>query len=394
MQTSWQALWNEAKELAGEFTGYERIILSAPTIASGLKTLLAAIAAKKVVIFDEKGAFIASPTDFVFKSPDKAPALFSLSGPVPSEIWDLIEGKFTFATSGSTGESQLIEKHAEGLKNEVFALARLYEIQSGDVVCSLVRPFHIYGFLHSFLLPLFVGTEVHHWDSTLALPSLDGGFPYQSDLIITVPSHYNLMTLVWEFAFTRSVVSSGAPLGQEREKNIAEAPARRFERYWEILGSTETGGIAYRRVDQRQLFRPFPKIRMETLEKGTRIYSPFLAPTESIISQDQLEITSEGDLIHKGRSDRIFKYGGSRYSLAEVEKALSAICSGQRVIVHFEEQKAIPQGGTLLAWIEGDVQEVRALFPKNLPCPKKITFLPIFPRDAQGKISLSSLKNL
>ncbi len=322
---------------------------------------------------------------------------------IPEEILQRIaESKFVFYSSGSTGSAKSLPKSGAGLLREVDQLARLYSLPTLGTVVSLVRPFHIYGFLHSFLLPLKCRTHVIFWSLATApsLPSLETGLPEISDLMVIVPAHWSVLTHLWKVSRSCTLVSSGAAFGEARTQGLRQYKSR-FERFFEILGSTETGGIGYRRLDlESEIFTLFEGIRLEPHAEGTWIRSPFLLPEEATLSADRLEMVDLRQFIHRGRSDRVFKYGGLRYNLAEVEEALSAACMGAAVVCWFEANSNLAQGGVLRAWVESEVWNASHLIALRQsylarglrPFPQSLKFLTQFPRDAQGKVSLDSLK--
>lgn len=417
---TWRDLWQRSEYLA------ERLpkspgLLTIPSlpIGSGLLLLMAGLRQGRDICFDEKGCVPSSfplPLEAISKLtedlsidlslsaqesfPRDLPIDYSLSAPepFPRELKDLILGRiFSFATSGSTGQARLIEKHSDGLLAEVNVLKALYGLRKGQQVLSLVRPFHIYGFLHSFLLPLFTETSLQFFVSKGSLPSSDDGLPVASDLLIMVPAHWHLLNYLKTFHDCRTLVSSGAAFGPERQAELLEE--RVCGRAYEILGSTETGGVGYRRLDvEDSEFRLFPGIRLETVEDGTLVHSPFLSPEAFTKSADRLRMIDDVHFRHEGRSDRIFKYAGQRHSLAEAEDLLRNLTKAKEVRCFFQDDTSKAQGGVLFAWIEGVWTEadLRALRPRyeeatRCPFPHRLQVLKEFPRDAQGKIVLAEL---
>lgn len=325
-------------------------------------------------------------------------------GMIPESLFKSLENRrFHFSTSGSTGEAKTITKSIEGLLAEVVQLKELYQLKDQALLVSLVRPFHIYGFLHSFLLPLFSNAGVIYWPVQSLLASRDNGFPLNPDLMITVPAHWSLIKKIWSETRTMRVVSSGAVFGKERREELREE-RKAFDHYHEILGSTETGGIGHRLLeDETPFFTLFQGVEFKSHSEGSEIFSPFLYPEVSVLSTDRLEIHDPllRRFVHLGRADRIFKYSGLRHSLSEVEDILKALSECSQVLACFDEDESIAQGGILSAWLEGDSSklDLKALQSQYLarascPYPRRLQVLEAFPRDAQGKVSIRMLKEL
>ena len=94
----------------------------------------------------------------------------------------------------------------------------------------------------------------------------------------------------------------------------------------EVLGSTETGGIAWRQQDRADaLWTPLSGVRADADESGhLRVISPFVEDGHMIETGDLVERVGERFRLN-GRADRIAKIDGKRVSLVRVEEALLAL---------------------------------------------------------------------
>lgn len=425
---SWQDFWTRAALLADRLKGdskssriESKTKLWIPSLDAqqGLFLFAAALHLGLDPVFDEKSSLDLDAT-YLQSSPelwqtfakeqglplDNSQFMLSADQGIPVGLLEAIEQRdYYFSSSGSTAKAKTLCKSAEGLLRESKVLQNLYGLQANSKIVALVRPFHIYGFLHSVLLPLTSAGSAVYWSTQLSLPTEENGFPVHTDLTITVPAHWSVLTHLWSDHRTPTVVSSGAFFGQERAAELLKHKES-FERYFEILGSTETGGIGYRRVDQEgYAFTLFEGIRVEARTDGgdgSLIYSPFLIPESSISSPDRFEQLADQRVLHLGRADRVFKYAGLRYTLGEVEDMMSKACDGASVVCTFEENSNSPQGGLLRSWIETRTLSAVDLIPLrkkyqsfgNRPFPAALHFVPEFPRDAQGKVSFLELKRL
>jgi 3-hydroxymyristoyl/3-hydroxydecanoyl-(acyl carrier protein) dehydratase len=267
------------------------------------------------------------------------PRLAPLAQPrVAAPVWRL-DRDAPFAeleTSGTSGEGRWIPKCLRHLEDEIETLESVFgaRLPQGTRVFATVSHQHIYGLLFRALWPLCAGRPFHA--NLLLLPQ--ELFPRMLEcrdaLLVTTPVHLRRMTATPEFArlagVCRAVFSSGGPLEAETAAAVAErlgaAPI-------EILGSTETGGVAVReREPGDDRFTPLPGVRIELdlPDAGLVVTSAFVSvglPTHTgerrFRMGDRAELSHDGRLRLLGRSDRTVKIGEKRLSLPEMEKDLA-----------------------------------------------------------------------
>ncbi|NLW33604.1 MAG: hypothetical protein GXY77_19330 [Fibrobacter sp.] len=152
-------------------------------------------------------------------------------------------------TSGTTGERKCIKKTIANLSLE---LQDLYErfgtMLTNARTFSTVSHQHIYGLLHKILLPvctdrLFVD-ETYFYPEKLIADMNDGG---DRNVLISGPAHLKLLpelvNLRGMTKYCNAIFSSGSLLDTESAKKISlQSGIRPIE----VLGSTETGGVAWR----------------------------------------------------------------------------------------------------------------------------------------------------
>lgn len=88
------------------------------------------------------------------------------------------------------------------------------------------------------------------------------------------------------------------------------------------FGSTETGGIAYRRQHEAdEPWQVFDRISIDQdpTDGALLLKSPYLADNEWLRCEDKIEPTENGQFRLKGRLDRIVKIEEKRLSLAQME---------------------------------------------------------------------------
>lgn len=231
----------------------------------------------------------------------------------------------TLYTSGSTGQARGIAKRFDQLLGEAAAHAQ-HALSPGSTVLATVPAHHIYGLLWSVLAPLLAGarfvrsTPMHTGEIARLLTD------HGADVLVAVPAHLEgLATLDALPGTLRQVYSSGAPL----DAAVAAAlEARGAARVTEILGSTETGGIATRRTATDPAWHPLPQVRVRADTEGQLLvrsaFTDCGAASEHPCA-DRIALSEDGCFRHLGRSDSVVKVGARRVDLGAIEARLRSL---------------------------------------------------------------------
>jgi acyl-coenzyme A synthetase/AMP-(fatty) acid ligase len=317
----------------------------------------------------------------------------------------------TVFTSGSTAEIFACRKTAGQLLGEASMLGEVFGVRPGSRVVGTVAPGHIYGLLFTVLVPLCRGAAFLRETPLHAEPIAHRVAEHAADFLVTVPLHLRALAAVDEgpLRSVGGVFSSTGPLPRE----VAEAfTARHGHPVTEILGATETGGIAWRarrdegpsgaRRDPRDRFRPFPGVAIDVDEEGRLLVdSPFLDPGEPrpFRTAERVMPHEDGSFTHLGRSDGVVKVGGRRVSIGEMEERLARQPGVEDAAV-----VAIPaaagRGHQLLAAVVapgGSAPALKAALlerfdPSSLP--RRILFVDALPRESNGKLTRTRLLRL
>lgn len=314
----------------------------------------------------------------------------------------------TIYTSGSTGQPSACRKTAAQLLGEGETLQRTFQLGRESCVLATVPAHHIYGFLFSVALPLAAGARFVR--DTPLLPSVieDYARRYGADVLISVPPHLRVLaeSELTSLASIRTVFSSGAPLPDA----TAHTLHRRFGvRVFEILGSTETGGFAYRQMDavpehgHAPSFRPFPGVSIACDENDQLLLSSPLLQAgveQPLLCPDRIELRADGSFRHLGRSDGVIKVGGTRMSLAELEARV-------RELAGVNDVAALPAnaGGArgqevwlVIATAQGQaLPELRShllRYYEPVLLPRRVRFVESLPREPTGKLMRARLLEL
>lgn len=227
-----------------------------------------------------------------------------------------------FYTSGSSGEAKLLDKPLEVLEAEARYWTNRLAGQFSYVTGSVSHQ-HIYGFLFRFLLPILSGTRAAN-DLALSWDGLFAGAPGDT-LLVSSPAHLTRIApddVIGDYSAS-VILSSGGPLPLEAALEVhrifGQPPI-------EILGSTETGGIAWRqRFEDDPAWRALEAVDIEIDREGAlTVRSPFIPGGGPVQTGDVAEFLPDGRFTLKGRADLVVKVEGKRVSLTRVTDTLIA----------------------------------------------------------------------
>jgi 4-coumarate--CoA ligase (photoactive yellow protein activation family) len=311
------------------------------------------------------------------------------------------ESLVTVYSSGSSGNPSAAHKCAAQLLGEAETLARMFGIGGAARVLSSAPAHHIYGLLFSVLVPLvgggaFIRHTPLHAESIAALADALG-----ANVFCSVPPHlHGLQALAHgSLAGVTRVFCSGAPLPPA---DAAALEQRLGLAVTEVLGSTETGGIAWRLAGGDAAWAPLPGVRVDADADGVMwLDSPFLEPGTVRPSRgaDRIAMDGEGRFRHLGRVDRIVKVGGERVSLIEIEQRLLATDGVlDAAVVAIEDQG--PRQRQICAAVVAPrltAAEIRGLLRRWLDpvaIPRRIELVERLPREETGKLQLHKILTL
>jgi 3-hydroxymyristoyl/3-hydroxydecanoyl-(acyl carrier protein) dehydratase len=333
--------------------------------------------------------------------------------PGPATDLDLPLGAATrlvLLTSGSTGAPLQVDKSLAQLDAEIATLERCFGAELGACrIASTVSHQHIYGLLFRLLWPLASGRPIearlHPYletvAQTLALEPL---------ALIASPAHLKRLPadLHWQPQGRRlqALFSSGGPLAFEAAAATAAATG---VTPIEVYGSTETGGIAWRRQNRADsAFWPLPGVELrQEDDQALSLRSLHLANRDWLPLSDRGEWSATDGLRLRGRSDRIVKIEEKRISLNAIEAAacgdwLSAArvlpLPGPRLQLGLvgiptpaAREVLLGSGRRALAM---QVRSQLAASCERVALPRRFRFLAEWPHNSQGKTSTQALQAL
>ncbi|MGM0533475.1 MAG: AMP-binding protein [Campylobacterota bacterium] len=301
-------------------------------------------------------------------------------------------------TSGSSGRATGVFKNKTHLDKEVASLLALFAEKKIKKVIVTVPFIHIYGILFGLLLPRALRARIvlkQHFLPHDLLRLVD-----KHTMVVTTPLYIkSLLQLQEDHEIAGATfVSSTAPLGGQS----AKAFTKRFKaNLYQVFGSTETGGIAYKQDDE-VLWTPFEGVEVSRNEKGLlEVNSPFVS--QNIYKEGIREVakpfkTFDYIQMHGakfqlvGRDSKIIKIAGKRYSTEDIEYILESLEGITRVLVQTTQDTDTLRGEKLQIFIEGKVRYTKRQIKKviknslsNIQFSLDIVYVDKIPLTQTGK---------
>ena len=344
---------------------------------------------------------------------ERAPLVAPDNGTPDAEFRDLdadFIGVIVF-TSGTTGDQAAIPKQLAQLAAEVETLDRTFGAIVGDAhMVSTVSHQHIYGLLFKILWPL--ASERTFLSDTITFPGdVAAALGVRSSALVSSPAFLKRLPHATPWAAARpgllAVFSSGGPLpaaaAQLSEALLGKTPI-------EVLGSSETGGIATRQQvgGADAAWTPFTGAHVRVEAGCLWVQSPNLPDREWFATADMATLHPDGTFALAGRADRIAKIEGKRVSLTAIERTLltSPLVADARAfaLTLGREQVAavvVPSvAGRAVLDRDGKVaasRQLRALLAdgtERVALPRRWRFVDALPVTPQGKTTQAALAAL
>nr|WP_245335276.1 AMP-binding protein [Shewanella sp. WXL01] len=322
------------------------------------------------------------------------------------------QAKLTLYTSGSTGEPAAIAKTLAQLELEAQTLERDFgaELTKGSVFVGTVAHYHIYGMLFRLCWPLL---SQRKFDCALIqteeqlLPKLTKPLAFISSPAFL--SRLRAMPGVQAKSGgqeQQTTFSSGGPLdfasAQQAKMQLGALPI-------EVYGSTETGGIGWRRQDKPSTpWQKFSLVKLALNDGCLHVSSDYIDEGQ-FQTQDLVELIDEQHFRLKGRADRIVKIAEKRISLDELEKTLSScqgiehcaiialknaeqIRIGAVVTLNTDWQQQVADNGQ--AWLWKNIRAQLKGLVEPVALPRQVRVVEAIAVNQQGKRSYVELEKL
>ncbi len=312
--------------------------------------------------------------------------------PRAEATWPEIAARMT--TSGTTERPRSVGKSMAQLIGEVDVLATI--VPAARCVLATVPLSHFYGLLFGVLLPLRFGARIVSHDALLPADLATIIERESVDLMISTPAHLRAMAAA---AMPRGlrVITSGARMPPELHLSLAT------DLDWhvtDVLGSTETGGIATR-DHPMSAWTPFPGAKVSAPGGQLAVASAWCDGGGAGID-DRIELLPDGTFQHLGRNTELVKIAGKRAHAAAIEATVLAVpgVTDVALVVHAAAGReprvalaiSVAAGGPAVGrdQIAAAIrQQFDAVF-----VPKIVKIVPRIPRTERGKLDGKALREL
>jgi acyl-coenzyme A synthetase/AMP-(fatty) acid ligase len=337
-------------------------------------------------------------------------------GAAPLRRWRRLDPeipRLELYTSGTSGMRRVAVKGVGHIEREVAVHeTRWADLVRGAQAIATVSHQHIYGLLFRVAWPLaagrvFCGAALFQPAEVVAAMT-----EARAAYLVSTPAHLRRLTQSSSLrrltSSCRVIFSSGGALDSETARGLksvlGSAPV-------EIFGSTETGGVAWRRqdVESPSPWTPFEGVILRVVgdDARLRVRSSWIGePGEEFTMGDSAELGADGRFLLGARTDRIVKIGEKRLSLPEMEARLhehpfvgdvalavldrrgearlaAVVVPNSEGAVLLERDGRLGFASTLRRWLEPHWDRV--------VLPRHWRFVDRLPEDDQGKTSVAAL---
>ena len=334
------------------------------------------------------------------------PLVFLIEGVVRRRRFSIV-----FHTSGSTSKPKRVVKTFEMLAKEVAFHRQRLSVRKGTLFLATVESHHMYGMLWRKLLPEAAGCQADP-ETVLAPEHLIAKMESAEKVFfVTTPTFLRrFCAYSGQYEVPQNcveIVTSGALL----DAKTSAAAKRVFGiAPLEIFGSTETGGVAWRRQcgENTGLYdwTVFDPVDVKVSEDGRLVVNSPFSFRKNFVMGDGVEMSPDGRHFKLlGRRDRLVKIAEQRVSLPEMEERIKALDGIDDVALVMLDGEKGPYLGAVIATADTFVRshdaktvlDVRRrllpIFPKGT-VPKRYRFVSELPRNPQGKVLASELRGL
>ena len=307
-----------------------------------------------------------------------------------------------FYTSGFTGFPKLIEKTLKQFEAEALKIIGEFGENLKDSIFAYSVPhYHSYGFVFDFLVPYIL--ELKFLDNRINyLETLNNFEEYKEITFITNPaflkridkSSLKIKSKWYIFSSTGALDKETSDLCIETFNTDAI----------EIYGSTEGGGMAYRKKSEKDLWTRLKIVKLKVNENGSLFCSSgYTGEGLWVHVGDVVDMKNENEFELLGREDSIVKIEGKRISVQQIDRQIlqdknfidsyTIYCKSDKreyAASFIVLKDANANKDNMRKYIK---DYLRGYFEK-IVIPKKIYFIERIPRNELGKIERKKLDEI
>jgi len=250
--------------------------------------------------------------------------------------WLAGDEQFLLHTSGSTGEPKPVYLLRSQMEGSARATAAAVGLQPGmrSLCCLPTR--YIAGammLVRGLVIPLVTNLAEPAANPLLAQDPA-GRFdfaaftPLQMQAILDGPASCRPL-----LAGATAILLGGGPLSPALELRLRGFPAPLYHTY----GMTETvSHVALRRINgdrPAERFTPLPGVRLRQDNRGCLTIAAPMTNDEEVVTNDRVELGSDGTFLWLGRADFVINSGGVKVQGERVEQAVGWVAAEQPLLL-------------------------------------------------------------
>ena len=272
-------------------------------------------------------------------------------------------------TSGSTGEPKRMLVEKRRMLNSARITCDFLGLKAGDTALLCMSTDYIAG-------KMMVVRSIERGLKLIEVPPC--GHPLnnsqlsivncQLDFAAMVPMQvYNSLQVPEEkerLMAIRHLIIGGGAIDEAMEAELRTFP----HAVWSTYGMTETlSHIALRRIsgpEASEWYMPFPTVKLSTTDEGCLVIDAPEVCAQTLITNDIVELKSDGRFRIRGRKDNVICSGGIKIQIEEVEQTLKKY---MRVPYIISKRKNEKFGEIVVLLTEGDTAEAQTICEQVLP---------------------------
>jgi acyl-coenzyme A synthetase/AMP-(fatty) acid ligase len=324
------------------------------------------------------------------------------------------QAEIIFLTSGSTGQAKVIRKYYAQLQIEVETLESTFAAEiHNSVFMSTISHQHIYGLLYKLLWPFSknhaVVCQAFEYPEHIVAKIEQQHFTKVS--LIASPAHLHRLKLdnilLTQKEAIHRIFSSGGPL--DASCNIVLQQQLSCQLI-EVYGSTETGGIAWRKraSETDEIWHTFVGMAVSYQPDSDLLLlqSPYVMESH-YAADDRIELLNHQQFRLLGRADDVVKVEEKRISLDEVRLRLKqhdyindayVLIVGQRrkqlaAVIELSEEGLQHRQNLSAHQFNRQFQLYLSQWFEAVTLPKKFRYPLQLPYNAQGKINRLTMES-
>lgn len=302
----------------------------------------------------------------------------------------------TVQTSGSTGEPKSILVRRDAMIESARRTISFFGLNPGNSVLLCLPVSYIAGKM--MVVRALVGKMNIVTVEPSGLPLCDLNKPVDFAAFTPMQMMNELSNVNNPgLQFLRKVIIGGGAVNKKLSVLLSNYPFEAYETY----GMTETlSHIALRQINgntPQNSFYPLPDVNISTDERGCLILDVPGITNGEIITNDFVEIQTDGSFCITGRFDNVINSGGIKIQPEKIEEVISSVFSGEFYISFVVNELLGQQVVMVVDSIPDNTESLFANIGEVLSryqMPASLYQVKEFPLSASGKIKRTVLKKM